>query len=397
MASGCASLVARDSPLKRRIAKWVCRGLMLAPMLLAASASGQLIYLSFGDSITSGTGDGTERGGYPPRLEDLLNQAGENVEVQNHGQPGEFTNEGVTRIEEVLAMGGDVLLLMEGTNDIARGLSEETTLFNLGEMARKAEDLGMEVVIASLIPRIPEARIDPENILNQRLVEGIRDLAGVSMRDLVDPFEEWQTIEDLFDRFYAEIEEDPVGHPNAAGYDSMASTYFDVLTGTDSVPPVTGVTLPKTGRTEVPAGATIRMDVWDFGEGIDVAATELFINGETVAADVGGNPSRVRIEWTLDAAQRGRIDIGLRSRDLASPANVVDRVVATFDVELEELVGDIDDSGRVDGVDLVLFARSFGAEVGEVRYLEEADFDSDGTIDGEDLAVLASGFGTSLS
>ena len=383
--------------MKRRIAKWVCRGLMLAPMLLAASASGQLIYLSFGDSITSGTGDGTERGGYPPRLEDLLNQAGENVEVQNHGQPGEFTNEGVTRIEEVLAMGGDVLLLMEGTNDIARGLSEETTLFNLGEMARKAEDLGMEVVIASLIPRIPEARIDPENILNQRLVEGIRDLAGVSMRDLVDPFEEWQTIEDLFDRFYAEIEEDPVGHPNAAGYDSMASTYFDVLTGTDSVPPVTGVTLPKTGRTEVPAGATIRMDVWDFGEGIDVAATELFINGETVAADVGGNPSRVRIEWTLDAAQRGRIDIGLRSRDLASPANVVDRVVATFDVELEELVGDIDDSGRVDGVDLVLFARSFGAEVGEVRYLEEADFDSDGTIDGEDLAVLASGFGTSLS
>ena len=397
MASGWASLVARDSPLKRRIAKWVCRGLMLAPMLLAASASGQLIYLSFGDSITFGTGDGTERGGYPPRLEDLLNQAGENVEVQNHGEPGEFTNEGVTRIDEVLAMGGDVLLLMEGTNDIARGLSEETTLFNLGEMARKAEDLGMEVVIASLIPRIPEARIDPENILNQRLVEGIRDLAGVSMRDLVDPFEEWQTIEDLFDRFYAEIEEDPVGHPNAAGYDSMASTFFDVLTGTDSVPPVTGVTLPKTGRTEVPAGATIRMDVWDFGEGIDVAATELFINGETVAADVGGNPSRVRIEWTLDAAQRGRIDIGLRSRDLASPANVVDRVVATFDVELEELVGDIDGSGRVDGVDLVLFARSFGADVGEVRYLEEADFNSDGTIDGEDLAVLASGFGTSLS
>ena len=383
--------------MRERTAVWVRLFPVLALMLCAAAASGQVVYLAFGDSITAGTGDGEDLGGYPARLEQGLTQAGENAEVLNFGMAGEFTNEGITRIDEVLAEGGDILLLMEGTNDITRGLSEETSLFNLGEMARKAEAQGMEAVIATLIPRIPEARVDPENFQNQRLVEGIRDLAGTSQRGLVDPFEVFGTTEDLFDSFYAEIEDDPVGHPNSDGYDLLASIFRDVLTERDSVPPVTGITLPKAGRTEVPVGATIRMDVWDFGAGIEVAGTEISINGEMVEADINGDSTRVRIEWTLDSSQRGTVEVGLRSRDLATPANLVDRVVTTFDLEIDALDGDLDDSGRVDGVDLVLFARSFGANAGEGRYLAEADFDDNGTIDGEDLAVLASNFGLSTS
>lgn len=369
--------------------------MLTAVLLTPASASAQRVYVAFGDSITAGQGDEEQRGGYPARLVDLLAQELFAVEMRNRGQGAENTSQGLTRIDAVLEEGGDVLLLMEGTNDIARGISMETTVFNLGEMARKAEESGFEVVLGTLIPRIPDASVDAENFLNQRLNENIRDLAGTSGRSLADPFEVFGTMPDVFEDFYNPNPEDPVGHPNAAGYDLLAEVFFDVLVGVDSVPPVTGVTLPATGRTSVRPDADVRMDVWDFGEGIDVSATELLVNGEVIPVAPAGNAKRVRFVWNPPQPLEGRIEVGLRSRDTVSPPNTVDRVVTTFTIAGVRLDGDIDENGRVDGVDLVMLARSFGSTRAEGRFLAAADFNDDGVIDGEDLAVLASHFGES--
>lgn len=56
--------------------------------------------------------------------------------------------------------------------------------------------------------------------------------------------------------------------------------------------------------------------------------------------------------------------------------------------------GDVDGSGRVDGVDLVRLALAFGAREGEPRYDGAADVNGDGVVDGFDLAILAEFFGT---
>ena len=87
--------------------------------------------------------------------------------------------------------------------------------------------------------------------------------------------------------------------------------------------------------------------------------------------------------------------VGLRSRDLAVPTpNATDKDVARFIVAgTTILAGDLDRDGRVDGRDLVQFARRFGARASDARYLALADFNGDATIDGSDLAVLASNFG----
>ncbi len=56
---------------------------------------------------------------------------------------------------------------------------------------------------------------------------------------------------------------------------------------------------------------------------------------------------------------------------------------------------DVDHSGRVDGFDLAILARSFGQSCTDAGYQAEADLTRDCSIDGEDLAVLAAQFGHS--
>ncbi|MFN7974609.1 MAG: hypothetical protein U0166_20030 [Acidobacteriota bacterium] len=54
---------------------------------------------------------------------------------------------------------------------------------------------------------------------------------------------------------------------------------------------------------------------------------------------------------------------------------------------------DVDRSGFVDGVDLILLGLSFGASSGDPRYNPNADIDGSGVVDGSDLTLLASAFG----
>ena len=109
-----------------------------------------LTFLAFGDSVTVGHGDGeircpdnTEVGGYPPRLTERLALQGSIAAFVNHGVCGETTASGISRIDTVLDGGGDVIVIMEGTNDVSMGVSLESTLFNLSEMGKKAALAGV--------------------------------------------------------------------------------------------------------------------------------------------------------------------------------------------------------------------------------------------------------------
>lgn len=370
---------------------------LAAAFALAGPAVAQTRYLAFGDSITAGAGDDPDRvePGYPPRLEALLQGAGVNAVVANHGLGGERTPEGLTRIDGVLP-GGDVLLLMEGSNDISRMISIETTRFNLNQMALKAERQSIEAVQATLIPRIPWANIDSENVFNQRLCELIRNTAGSRGRRLADNFEVFGSLPDPFSDYYIQDPIDRVGHPNADGYDVMAQVFFEVLQGVDTVPPVTGVMSPRVGDRNVPPGVRIDVDVWDFGEGVDLANTSLLVNGEVVAAVPGGDSRMATFRYQPPEPLAGVVTLGLRSQDLALPANTVDRQISRFIIAgTVFLGGDLDESGRVDGHDLVRFARHFGSVLGGGNYDSDSDFNGDGFIDGNDLAVLAANFGRS--
>ncbi len=204
---------------------------ILLPLLLlhlAALPAGaaDVRFLAIGDSNTVGHGDNgvrcpdpTKTGGYPPRLRTRLAAQGIDAEFVNRGVCGESTTTGLTRIDSVLAEGGDVIVIMQGTIDIGQRLSLETTLFDLREMARKAEDAGIEPLLASVIPRGPESHTDTSNFKTQSLAVQLAAIAAFEGWAFADPFHAFFDIPDWFELYYF----DQV-HPGPAGYGIMADS-----------------------------------------------------------------------------------------------------------------------------------------------------------------------------
>lgn len=218
------------SSLTRRLALLVAG----ATLLGSAGRAADTPILAFGDSITEGFGDdpSNPNPGYPPRLEGLLDGAGYPVRIANHGSGGETTAEGVSRIDSVLDEGGEILLLMEGTNDINRQISGETIRYNLNAIAAKAEARGLRVVHATVIPHRPDGLSgDVQNFATRDVRVDILGLAASQGRAVVDAFTVFWQEPDYASRFYVDLppEIDPVGHPNPEGYDLLAEEFFPVV------------------------------------------------------------------------------------------------------------------------------------------------------------------------
>ncbi|MFL6259765.1 MAG: GDSL-type esterase/lipase family protein [Thermoanaerobaculia bacterium] len=373
--------------------------LILGAIPALASAQTAKTFVAFGDSITAGVGDDPARTspGYPPRLQALLQSAGVSATVTNSGNPGEKTPDGLTRLNTIVlpqTKSGDILILMEGTNDINKAISIETTINDLETMAFNAETRGLSVIHATVIPRPPDAKNDPDNVLTDQLNGRIRNLAGFRGRKEADPNEVFRNVPNLFSGFYSNDPDDHVGHPNAAGYDILARVFYNVIQGIDTVSPVPGIVLPANGDTNVKPDAAIKVDVWDFGRGIDLANTFLLVNGQPVTLAPQGTAQHASFTYQPPAPLSGSVTVGLRSRDLATPPNAIDRQVAKFTVQgANALQGDVNGDNRVDGSDLILFGLRFGAQRGAANYIATADFNADGMIDGLDLAILAANFG----
>ncbi len=148
-----------------------------------------------------------------------------------------------------------------------------------------------------------------------------------------DPNEVFLNLPNLFGSFYSNAPDDHVGHPNAAGYDILARLFFNVIQGIDTVSPVPGIISPVDGATNVKPDATILVDVWDFGAGIDLANTFLLVNGQPVTATPQGTAQHASLTYQSPTPLSGTVTVGLRSRDLATPPNSIDRQIASFTIQ----------------------------------------------------------------
>ena len=378
--------------------------IMSSGTVSSSNTAAALDVLAFGDSLTAGVGD--ESGdGYPKRLEEKL---GGDSTVTNHGVPAEVTSEGLSRLEGVLAFGGDVLLLMEGTNDITKvaagELSVETTLANIDTMIARTREAGIEPVLSSVIPRRPDAKRDRSNQLTGFYVGELRALAFTRETRFADAFDLFdpQLDPEAFDSYYSQDPDDVVGHLDADGYDRLATAYADLLTGSDTAAPVVGNFEPGTLPNLVPPNVRIRIPVYDFtgASGLDLAQTKLLINGKVVTDGLDSEGSEEGVELT----HRGRKALGCRAvlrvlaQDQASPPNTLDRTIAIYGITGRNLLpGDVDFDCRVDGIDLVGLARRLGMDSTNPLYQLPFDLNRDGVIDAADLELFQVHFGKTSS
>ena len=200
-------------------------------------------FLAFGDSMTWGTDappvrfllDPAPPHAYPNQLESRLRIRyrfqTQVLSVINDGLPAEYAASpnpiigspgGVRRLQTAIPYyRPEVLLLMEGTNDLLFGQAGvEDAVAALRTMVQTAKGQGLRVCLATIPPQRLGTRINAPlvAVLNDR----IRALALAEQVVLVDVYNA------LKDNLAAYIGTDDL-HPTLAGFDKITETFFEAI------------------------------------------------------------------------------------------------------------------------------------------------------------------------
>jgi acyl-CoA thioesterase-1 len=105
--------------------------------------------VAVGDSLTAGLGV-KEEDAYPAQLERILRDAGLNWRVINAGISGETSSGTLSRINWVLKLKPDIVILETGANDGLRGIDPALTRNNIDETVRILMQNRVVVVLAGM-------------------------------------------------------------------------------------------------------------------------------------------------------------------------------------------------------------------------------------------------------
>jgi acyl-CoA thioesterase-1 len=174
------------------------------------------VVAAFGDSISAGFG--VEPGkSYPDDLQRLIDQAGFPFQVANLGVSGDTTADGVERLQSVIAVHPEIVILEFGGNDGLRGQPVTESAKNMRNMAGALKAAGAEVVIAGMtLPR----NYGPEYIaaFDKMFVDVAKEFGLVRIPFLLDGVGGIPTL----------MQPDGI-HPNATGAEIVARTAMKYL------------------------------------------------------------------------------------------------------------------------------------------------------------------------
>lgn len=107
------------------------------------------VIVAMGDSLTEGYGL-DESQAYPALLEDRLQAAGYDWKVINAGISGETSSGALSRIDWVLTLEPDIVILETGANDGMRGIDPSVTRANIDAIVKRLNAEGVTVVLAGM-------------------------------------------------------------------------------------------------------------------------------------------------------------------------------------------------------------------------------------------------------
>ncbi len=167
-----------------------------------------------GDSLTAGFGLPQEQA-WPEQVQKRLKAAGYKTAIINAGVSGDTTANGLARYDwSVGSAEADILVLALGANDFLQGVSPATTRQNLKMIIERAQNDGMEIILAGVAtPQLDQlgpagrayASIYPELAAEYKLsffasmLEGVSGRADLLQSDGLHPTQ--AGVEIMADRF----------------------------------------------------------------------------------------------------------------------------------------------------------------------------------------------------
>lgn len=109
----------------------------------------QINIVAFGDSLTEGLGVEREDA-YPSQLEMRLAELGYDVRVFNSGYSGETTTGALNRVDWVLSLNPDLVIITTGANDAMRGIDLSITKNNIGNIIEKFQSNNVTVILSGM-------------------------------------------------------------------------------------------------------------------------------------------------------------------------------------------------------------------------------------------------------
>jgi len=206
----------------------------------SASAAPPIRIIAFGDSITYGRGSSSNgpRTGYPAILQRILeyDYPGREFQIYNEGNPGEQTYQGLGRFTSVLDQHpADVVLIMEGTNDIYFQVSFQTIQQNLRQMVQRAFDRGVYPILATIIPTVPGSRPEQysrtRSFYNGGYVQAVCNYYGLPCAN------QWSAFCGIPNFGSAIMDRATGNHPNDNGYRYvMAPEWYETMAPLIDIP-----------------------------------------------------------------------------------------------------------------------------------------------------------------
>lgn len=169
--------------------------------------------VAVGDSLTAAYGlDESE--GYPALLEKKLQADGYNYQVVNAGVSGETSSGALSRMEWILTLAPDIVVLETGANDGLRGIDPQVTEENIRRILQLLKDKNVGVLLAGMkmVANLGPAYVARFNAVYPQLAKEFEVvfmpffLEGVAMKRAM-------TLSDGI-------------HPNAAGYKVITKNIF---------------------------------------------------------------------------------------------------------------------------------------------------------------------------
>ena len=200
---------------------------MIAPIFLLSSCSQATpapptatpqpetrgVIVAVGDSLTEGWGV-NESEAYPARLEQKLRVNGYPYQVVNAGVSAETSSGTLSRVNWVLNLKPDIVILETGGNDGLRAIDPELTEANLNAIIDRFQDDGVDVVLAGM---------QTIQNLGQEYTDAYRDIyptVAAEQEVILIPF------------FLEDVAAEPALnqadgiHPTAEGYEIIVETVY---------------------------------------------------------------------------------------------------------------------------------------------------------------------------